>query len=122
MHNCVSSSKTGDVRLHNAISARMSKYVCVSQASLCGADGLLMMLLCYRVAYSNTHVCTQKKQQHAILVMKASREQPVSKMSTEESVLTRRDLRLLDCNGKQVIELLLSVCLGFLLVLCRSRC
>jgi hypothetical protein len=49
--------------------------------------------------------------------MKASRKKPVSESNTEESVLTRRDLRLLDCNGKQVIELLLSICLGFLLVL-----
>ena len=81
-----------------------------------------MTLLCYRVAWPNTHVCIQKKQQHATLAMKAGREQPASELSTEESVLTRRDLRLFDCNGKQVIELLLSICLSFFLVLWRSDC
>ncbi|KAA6428971.1 MAG: hypothetical protein FRX49_01081 [Trebouxia sp. A1-2] len=35
------------------------------------------------------------------LAQKASHEKPVSKTSTEESVLTRRDLRLLDRNRKQ---------------------
>ena len=38
-------------------------------------------------------------------------------LTTDDGVLTRRDFWLLDGNGKQVIELLLSVCLCLLLVL-----
>jgi hypothetical protein len=96
--------------------SRVSMYVC-HELHCCKADRLLVMLLCYRLACPNIYVCIQKKKQHAGVAMKASRKKPVSESNTEESVLTRRDLRLLDCNGKQVIELLLSICLGFLLVL-----
>ncbi len=96
--------------------AQVTMYVC-RELRCCKADRFLMMLLCYRFADPNTHVYLQKKKQHAEVAMEAGHEKPVSETSTEESVLTRRDLRLLDCNGKQVIELLLSICLGFLLVL-----
>ena len=41
---------------------------------------------------------------------------------TKEIALTRWDLGLLDGNGKQVIELLLSVCLCLLFVLCHEHC
>lgn len=41
---------------------------------------------------------------------------------TKEIALTRGDFGLLDGNGKQVIELLLSVCLCLLFVLCHEHC
>ena len=58
--------------------------------------------------------CRQQRSCHLVLLCGVT--------GTKEVALTRRDLGLLDSNGEQVIELLLSVGLCLLFVLCHNHC